>query len=66
MKEYYVNTEAQHTGEHEVHEKGCSYFPRNAKYLEIFSDCHGAVKKAREYYNKVDGCFYCCRDCHTR
>lgn len=35
-------------------------------YLGMFATCHGAVRKAREKYAEVDGCYFCSRDCHTR
>ncbi len=68
MKLYYVNKNAQDTGEHEVHASGCSYMPNpeNKIYLGSFDNCHEAVKKAKEYYSNVDGCFYCSKECHTR
>jgi hypothetical protein len=68
MASYYVNKNAQTTGEHEVHTGSCTYLPDidNRIYLGEFSNCADAVKKAKEYYNKVDGCRSCCRPCHTR
>ena len=66
MAHYYVNKNAQSTGEHEVHKKGCSYFPDEPKYLGYFSSCDEAIEKAKEYYSNVDGCYFCCPDCHTR
>ena len=68
MKHYYVNKQAQTTGEHEVHSETCSYLPSltNRQYLGYFSDCYAALKEAKKYYSNVDGCYYCCRECHTR
>lgn len=68
MDHYYVNKNAQLTGEHEVHKSGCSYMPdiNNRIYLGSFSNCQDAVREARKYYSKVDGCYYCCPRCHTR
>jgi len=65
---YYVNDNAQSTGEHEVHKAGCSHMPyeSNSTFLGYFSDCHEAVEKAREKYSNVDGCYFCARDCHTK
>lgn len=65
---YYVNKNAQSKGEHEVHTSSCSYLPDadNRIYLGDFSNCKEAVKEARKYYDNVDGCYYCCNDCHTR
>lgn len=68
MAKYYVNRNAQPTGEHEVHKQGCSYMPapQNCAYLGDFTNCHDAVAEARKRYSNVDGCYYCCNDCHTR
>lgn len=68
MAAYYVNKNAQSTGEHEVHKSGCSYMPdtNNKKYLGDFSSCQEAVIEARRFYSNVDGCYYCCKPCHSR
>jgi hypothetical protein len=66
MDYYYVNDNAQSTGEHEVHKEGCSFFPKNRTYLGYFSNCKDAVEKAKDHYANVDGCAHCCPQCHTR
>ncbi len=69
MANYCVNKNAQSTGEHEVHNTDtCSYCPDPSNRLDLgyHSDCKSAVKKAKTYYSKSDGCFYCCKPCHTR
>jgi hypothetical protein len=59
---------AQPTGEHEIHVEGCYRLPdlKNRKSLGYFSNCKDALKKAKEYYENVDGCYYCCPDCHKK
>ena len=67
MAEYYVNTNSQPNGDHEVHKEGCEHFPDrdNAKYLGSFNNCSDAVSKAKEMgYKSADGCYYCSRACH--
>ncbi len=68
MATYYVNKIAQPTGEHEVHTSTCSYLPdqENRMYLGVFSNCHDALREAKRYYNNVDGCYWCSRECHRR
>jgi len=68
MDYYYVNKNAQPTGEHEVHKDSCRYLPdtNNRIGLGYFSNCSDALRKAKEYYSKVDGCYYCCLSCHKR
>lgn len=67
MTRYYVNQNAQANGDHEVHRFGCDWLParENRIYLGRFNSCHSAVQKAREYYNQVNGCYYCSNACHT-
>ncbi|MEA2016622.1 MAG: hypothetical protein U9O59_08005 [Actinomycetota bacterium] len=67
MPDYYVNKQEQENGDHEVHEYNCSWLPKeeNRKYLGYFSDCHDAVRKAKERYSQSNGCKYCCPACHT-
>jgi len=68
MAQYYLNRNAQPTGEHEVHTSICPFLPAlsNRIYLGEFINCADAVKEARKYYNNVDGCYYCCPACHTK
>ncbi len=67
MNSYYVNTNPQSNGDHEVHREGCSYLPNpeNRLYLGEFSSCHGAVYEAKKTYSTANGCYYCSNDCHT-
>ena len=67
MARYYVNTNAQLNGDHEVHKAGCSWLPNteNRIYLGDFHACYPAVAEARKHYKKVNGCYYCSNDCHT-
>ncbi|HEX6371036.1 MAG TPA: hypothetical protein VF006_19115 [Longimicrobium sp.] len=64
---YYVNTQAQSNGDHEVHRDGCTYLPSilNRKYLGQFNYCVDAVDEARKHYTQVNGCYYCSNACHT-
>ncbi len=68
MANYYVNQNAQPTGEHEVHKESCQYLPdiSNRKYLGNFISCREAITEAKKYYLNVDGCFYCSYECHKK
>jgi hypothetical protein len=68
MAQYYVNTQAQATGEHEVHKDGCPHPPdvKNRLNLGDFSSCEQAVRAARTHYSNVDGCYHCSNACHKR
>jgi len=68
MAKYYVNMNPQDNGDHEAHKEGCTWMPipENRKYLGDFTNCHDAVREAKKYDSKADGCYYCSRECHTR
>ena len=52
MARYYVNTNAQSTGEHEVHKDGCHRMPKpqNRIYLGYLLDAKEAVREARRNF----------------
>lgn len=68
MDAYFINKEAQFTGEHEVHKSNCTYIPATANklYLGIFSNCDEALNEASKYYKHVDGCYFCSKECHKK
>ena len=70
MPRFCVNTNAQSTGEHEVHnlDAGCEHLPdpKNRHQLGSFISCSGAIAEAKKTYNSVDGCAYCAPECHTK
>ena len=67
MRMYYVNKDAQDNGDHEVHTLACQRLPEedNRIYLGSFDSCEPAVVVAMSYYDQVNGCYWCARDCHT-
>jgi hypothetical protein len=67
MASYYVNTNAQPNGDHEVHSEGCYWMPSagNRQHLGEFSSCWGAVAESRKYYARSNGCAHCSPSCHT-
>ena len=67
MANYYVNKNAQPNGDHEVHRADCYWLPslENRIYLGNYSSCRDAVKKAKDYYSQVNGCYHCSKECHT-
>ncbi len=68
MSLYYVNTNPQKNGDHEVHRYDCQYLPSilNRKYLGEFSNCKDAVTEAKKTYRQSNGCKTCSQDCHTQ
>lgn len=68
MNQYYVNKNAQPTGEHEVHVEGCPTPPNIANRFPLGShwSCKDAIAAAKRYYFNVDGCKHCIPACHTR
>jgi hypothetical protein len=68
MELYYLNRNQQSGGEREVHISTCSFLPepKNRISLGYFSHCREAMKEAKKHYDDVDGCFFCCPECHTK
>jgi hypothetical protein len=72
MPNYIVNTNAQSSGDHEVHlspQSQCSSsrypLPQNQRALGVHGSCHGAVQEAKRVgYANADGCAYCSPACH--
>lgn len=65
MHQYYVNDYVQPDGQHEVHIRACPRFPSNYTYLGEFLTCEPALRAARQIYPRSNGCYRCCRACHT-
>lgn len=68
FKQYFLNPSAQQTGEHEVHVEGCYYLYLIGHPIPLGSylTCQDAVRTARNAGFIVDGCYTCCKECHTR
>lgn len=65
---YYINKRAQTNGDHEVHTLTCSFLPseEHREYLGDFSSCAPAVRAGKaKGYTRVDGCYFCCRECNN-
>lgn len=71
MPRFLMNKKAQPNGDHEVHNAtaGCTHIPsaENQIDLGIHTSCHGAVAEAKGRWpeKRIDGCYYCCKSCHT-
>ena len=71
MPRFIVNSNAQSNGDHEVHNKttGCSFMPKPENQVDLgaHETCHGAVAHAKRQSPgiRINGCFYCCKACHT-
>lgn len=69
MAKYIVNINAQNNGDHEVHrdDGSCDHMPNveNRKFLGYFDTCGPAVREAKKSYRQSNGCYYCCKPCHT-
>lgn len=71
MQIYYVNKNAQsypEDGEHEVHTVDCHKLPLPSNRIDLgyCFNCQEAIRKAKAYYDNVDGCAICCSACHLR
>ena len=68
MSFYYVNNDqTKNPGlHHEVHteEHANELKILNKTYIGYFTNCVGAVEKAKGIYSDADGCAICCPLCH--
>lgn len=71
MSKFIVNQQQQPNGDHEVHNltAGCIFMPlpQNRVDLGEHASCHGAVALAKRNWpqSRINGCYYCCKACHT-
>lgn len=67
MSYYYVNKNKQANGDNEVHVSGCQWMPeeKHKQYLGNYDSCRPAVQEAKRLGYNANGCYYCCRACHT-
>ena len=69
MAYFYINSNEQENGDHEVHTTGCSHPPEPENRVEIgnYDYCWQAVNEAKRRWpnNRINGCYYCSNSCHT-
>lgn len=71
MDRFIINKNAQANGDHEVHNvtRECSYMPNSENQVDLgyHASCHGAVAVAKTQWpeHRINGCYYCCKPCHT-
>ena len=67
MDNYCINKNPQANGDHEMHKDGCSHMPDSENQQDIgsFATCAEALVEAKKIDSDADGCFYCCKECHT-
>lgn len=71
MPIFVINKNQQSNGDNEVHNAttGCAYMPNTENQIDLGShtNCRGAVATAKSTWSdaKINGCYYCCNECHT-
>jgi hypothetical protein len=71
MPRFTMNKNQQDNGDYEVHNSttGCSYMPNEENQIDLgsHSNCRGAVSLAKISWpdKRINGCYYCCNECHT-
>lgn len=70
MEKYILNLNNQKTGEHELHTENCNHIPKPENRIVIgsFENCKKALQEAEKRFpNKtIDGCKFCCPECHKK
>ncbi len=67
MPNYYVNANAQPSGDNEVHTDECPFFNRIITPIRLgrYATCQQAVQRAIDMgYRRADGCARCSPNCH--
>ena len=71
MARYIINKNQQSNGDHEIHNAiiGCSHMPDSENQIDLgyHNSCHEAVAYAKQQWpeHKINGCYFCTKDCHT-
>lgn len=71
MAIFILNQNAQANGDHEVHNltTSCIFMPQPQNQIPLGEHlhCSSAVLLAKKTWSKarINGCYFCCRDCHT-
>lgn len=71
MARFVINQNGQTNGDHEVHNAttGCSYMPDPVNQIDLgyHNSCQEAVADAKRRWAdyRINGCYYCCKPCHT-
>lgn len=77
MAKYILNRNQQDSksgSNNELHDEtpgACVRLPNQENRLDVgyYDTCHQAMAAAKQKYPSlsasIDGCYYCCRDCHT-
>lgn len=71
MPIFVINKNQQQNGDHEVHNKstGCIFMPDATSQIDLgyYASCREAVAQAKQQWpgNRINGCYYCCNECHT-
>lgn len=71
MPQFIFNKRQQSNGDHEVHNttKGCVFMPSNDNqvFLGTHASCKEAITYAKALYPsfRINGCYFCCNECHT-
>ena len=65
-----MNKNQQSNGDYEVHQEDCKYMPEylSRELLGDFDECKEAVEAAKEMFpnkSRINGCYFCCNDCHV-
>jgi hypothetical protein len=66
MDKYFVRISPGLSGMHSVHKESCPFVPDNGNRIPLgrFRDCKEALREAREYFQRVDGCYFCNKECY--
>lgn len=67
MEKYYVSKFSESNGDNEIHKADCLFLPSEDYrfFLGSFDKCSDAIIKAKDIFDKPNGCYFCTLDCHN-
>lgn len=70
MPIFYLNSQAQANGNHEIHREDCAALPleKSRILLGTFDFCSDAILMAKDKYQilNLNGCYFCAKGCHKK
>jgi hypothetical protein len=66
MSNFYVRVKPEFNGTNMVHKKGCPFMPDAGNRIPLgeFSNNKNAVKEAGRFFSRINGCYFCIKECH--
>jgi len=67
MPHFYLSKDLNQNFEHEVHKESCLFLPNKTENIALgkFKSPKEAFKSGKKIIDKINGCYWCCKEIHT-